>query len=152
MPTFSELQRNFAYKKHLINILLIILVILLNSTYILIPLFIGIAATYKFNFFYVFIFLYLTEITHNYPIFSLLIFILIYKKYIYPILEHIINYKYIHYFSISFVYFIYFLFLDSYYVYNSLAFDFSIYYILLYIAIEILISSFYTQKQSSDDE
>jgi hypothetical protein len=139
MPSFSKLQRNITYKNYLIDITIPFIIVMFSSSFILFPLFIGIIITLKFRLLFLINFLAFTEITHNYPLFLLLLFTIIYKKYIYTFLELKIDKQYIEYVSIIFTYILFFSFLSSFLMINSIPFTFSWNYIFYYILLEILV-------------
>jgi hypothetical protein len=138
MPSFPKLQRNITYKNYLIDIAIPFVIAMLSSSFIFFPLFIGIAITLKFRLFFVINFLIFTEITHNYPIFLLLLFAIIYKKYIYTFLELKMDKQYLNYISIFLVYILFFSFLSSFLMINSIPFHFNWLFIFYYILLEIL--------------
>jgi len=146
MPTFPKLQRNISYKNYLIDILLSFIIVFFNSSFIYVPLFIGLVISLNFRLSFVFPFLFFTEITHNYIYLSLIVFYLIYKRYLYPFLFVILNKSYINIISIIFVYFIYFLFLTAFYVINDIEIDINYLYILYYILTEELLLFFINKE------
>jgi hypothetical protein len=139
MPSFSKLQRNISYKNYLIDIIIPFIIVLFSSSFVLFPLFIGIIITLKFRILFLATFLVFTEASHNYPMFILILFALIYKKYIYTFLQLKIDKQYIDYISIIIVYALFFSFLYSFLMISSVAFVFNINYLFYYILIEILI-------------
>jgi len=138
MPTFPKLQRNISNQNYLIDILLSFIIVLFNSTFIYFPLFIGLVITLDLNLVFVLSFLFFTEITHNFPYLSLILFYFIYKNYIYFILSIKIDKNYINILSIFLVYFLYFLSLSAYYTINEIDFEFNPIYLFYYGLIEAL--------------
>jgi len=138
MPSFPKLQRNISYKSYL-DITISFIIVMLSSSFILFPMFIGIMITLQIRPLILITFLIFTEITHNYPLFILLLFALIYKKYIYTFLELKIDKQYIEYLSIILIYLLFFSFLSSFFMISSIPFTFNWIYILYYILLEILI-------------
>jgi hypothetical protein len=139
MPSFPKLQRNITYKNYLIDITLPFIIVIFNSTYTLVPLFIGLFITIKPRILFLISFLLFTEITHMFPIFSLIIMALINYKFIYPFLKGIIDYQYREYVSILIIYILYFAFLHAFFIMTSTPFNFNYIYIIYYIIIEFLI-------------
>jgi hypothetical protein len=139
MPSFPKLQRNITYKNYLIDIIIPFIIVMFSSSFVLFPLFIGIIITLKFRLLFLVSFLIFTEVTHNYPLFLLLFFTIIYKKYIYSFLELKIDKQYIKYISIILIYILFFSFLSSFLMIISIPFNFNWSYIFYYILIEILI-------------
>jgi len=139
MPPFPKLQRNISYKNYLIDIAISFIIVMLSSSFILFPMFIGIMITLKVKPLILITFLIFTEITHNYPLFILLLFALIYKKYIYTFLELKVDKQYIEYLSIILIYLLFFSFLSSFFMISSIPFTFNWIYIFYYILFEILI-------------
>ena len=139
MPPFSKLQRNISYKNYLIDIAISFIIVMLSSSFILFPMFIGIMITLQIRPLILITFLIFTEITHNYPLFILLLFALIYKKYIYTFLELKVDKQYIEYLSIILIYLLFFSFLSSCFMISSIPFTFNWIYIFYYILLEILI-------------
>jgi hypothetical protein len=139
MPSFPKLQRNITYKNYLIDITIPFIIVIFSSSFILFPLFIGTIITLKFRLLFLINFLIFTEISHNYPLFLLLLFTIIYQKYIYPFLELKIDKQYIKYFSIILIYILFFSFLSSFLMIISIPFSFNWNYIFYYILVESLI-------------
>jgi hypothetical protein len=139
MPSFSKLQRNISYKNIIIDIGIPFIIVLLNSSYILIPLFIGLVITIKPRILFLISFLLFTEITHMFPTFSLIILAYINYKFIYPFLKSFIDYQYIEYISILIIYILYFSFLHAFFIITFTSFNFDYVYIIYYIIIELLI-------------
>ena len=139
MPSFPKLQRNITYKNYLIDITIPFIIVMFSSSFIFFPLFLGIIITMKFRLFFLINFLIFTGSSHNYPLFLLLLFTLIYKKYIYNFVELKIDKQYVEYVSIISIYILFFSFLSSYLMIVSIPFIFNWTYVLYYILIEILI-------------
>jgi len=138
MSTFSKLQRNISYKIYL-DLLLAFLIVLLNSSFIYIPLFIGLFITINLRKTFLLPFLFFTEIMHNFAYFSLIGFYFIYKNYIYSILQIQFTKLYANFLSIILVYILYFLLLSSYFTINDINIHFNYIYLVYYILIEELI-------------
>ena len=138
MSTFSKLQRNISYKIYL-DLLLAFLIVLLNSSFIYIPLFIGLFITINVRKSFLLPFLFFTEIMHNFAYFSLIGFYFIYKNYIYSILQIQFTKLYANFLSIILVYILYFLLLSSYFTINDINIHFNYIYLVYYILIEELI-------------
>jgi len=139
MPTFPELQRNITYKDYLVDITIPFVIVIFSSSFILFPLLIGLIITLKFRPLFLVSFAVFTEVTHNYPLFLLLLFALIYKKYVYLFLEIKISKEYIEYISIATIYILFFSFLYAFFMSFSIPFNFNILYIVYYIIIELLL-------------
>ena len=135
MQTFSKLQRNISYQTYLKDFITISGIILLNSNFIYIPLFIGLFITLEFRLSFILPFLFLTEITHSYVYFSLIAFFFVFKKYIYTFFSIFLS-NIIDYLSIPLIYILYFSFLYSYDIINNIPISINIIYIFYYILIE----------------
>jgi hypothetical protein len=136
MSSFSKLQRNFAYKNYLIEGLFAFVVVLLSSSFIYFPLMIGFLAFSKMNRVIFYLFLFFTEVTHNFPFLSLLFFYLIFNTYVYPFFRSKIDTHYLNFVAIFSFYFFYFVMIDSYYILEEIPFDFNYFYIFYYVLVE----------------
>jgi len=143
MSTFPELQRNISYKNYLINILAGFFIALLSSKFVLFPLFIGLFITIDTSIIFILSFLFFIETLHSFPYFSLILFYLIYKNYIYKILYIKFDKTFTEFLSIILVYLLYFLVLTSYYTIQDINVNFNISYFIYYIFIEEIILFLY---------
>ena len=132
MSTFSKLQRNISYKIYL-DLLLAFLIVLLNSSFIYIPLFIGLFITINVRKTFLLPFLFFTEIMHNFAYFSLIGFYFIYKNYIYNVLQIQFTKLYANFLSIILVYILYFLLLSSYFTINDINIHFNYIYLVYFL-------------------
>jgi len=146
MQTFSKLQRNISYKKYLKDFITISGIIFLNSNFIYVPLFIGLFITLDVSLSFILPFLLLTEITHSYIYFSLILFYFIFKKYIYLVFKMFLS-ESTDYLSIPIIYILYFSFIYSYNIINNIPLSIDFIYILYYILIEELILILYNNKK-----
>jgi hypothetical protein len=139
MSTFPKLQRNISYKIYIIDLLLAFLIVLLNSSFIFIPLFIGLVITLDLRKSFVLPFLFFTEVMHNFLFFSLIGFYFIYKTYIYEILRIKFIKIYADAISIFLIYILYFLWFISFNILNEKVISFDVKYKTLS---QILMSSY----------
>ncbi len=137
MPTFSKLRRNLFDKNYLIfDILGSFLLALLNSQFIYFPLLIGIVISLNFRLSFVVPFLFFVSITHNFGYFSLIVFFVIYKLYIFPILSAKFHKSVVNYISVFLIYVLYFSMLSSIYTMFDIPLTINSLYIIYYIMIE----------------
>jgi len=142
MPTFPKLQRNITYKIYLKNFITISVIVLLNSSFIYVPLFIGLFITLNLRLSFILPFLFFTEIAHSFIYSSLILFYFIFKKYIYSFFNSIL-FNITDYLAIVSIYILYFSFLYAYNIMNNSVISFNFTYILYYILIEELLLFIY---------
>lgn len=144
MQTLSNVQRNSYDKKYIkisFEIIIAFLLASLSSSFIYFPMLIGLSIVrfdkYKF---FLFSFLFFTEITHGLIIFSLILFYFIFKEFILFLLKDRIEASFIPYFSIFLIYTLYFGILSIlYYLFDiSSMYNYTLIF-LYYILIEMLL-------------
>jgi len=140
MQTFPKLQRNISYKIYLNDLIIAFILALLNSSFIYFPLLLGF---FHLRLSFILPFLFFVETTHSFPFFSLILFFIIYNKYIYPVIQVVIKKDYQELISIFLIYFLYFSFIIAFFTINDKFFQFNFLFILYYIFIDQLLSIFY---------